>query len=97
MKHEWVFSKRQSWWRCLKCKEKVFCFGDGGKLPDSECPVPEAPLTPIEAARRMRAIASRGDEERSHIDGDDILMEIARHAGFGEAVEVFDDMVKWFA
>ena len=93
MKHEWLFSKRPgSWWRCSKCQERVFCF------PDSECPVPEAPLTPIEAARLMRAIASRGDdEERSHIDGDDILMGIARHAGFGEAVEVFDDMVKWFA
>jgi len=50
-------------------------------------------LTPRVAAKRMRE-AAKG--RNSHEDGDDLLCEIGRTAGFPGAVREYERIEKWF-
>jgi len=54
-------------------------------------------ITPEEAAQRMREINKNGDTEGAHCEADDLLCEILKELGFGEAVEIFENMDKWYA
>jgi hypothetical protein len=59
----------------------------------------KAKYTPAEFAAKMREVQNkyRGDSERAHIWADDLLMELLASLGYGEGVDVFNDMDKWYA
>lgn len=52
--------------------------------------------TPQEAADYLRSMAGL-DQEWSHAEADDMFCEILRELGYGEAVEIFSDMTKWYS
>ena len=37
------------------------------------------------------------DEERAHIDADNLLMEVLNKLGYAELAKAFDDVPKWYA
>ena len=53
-------------------------------------------MTPDEFARRMAAIET-GDPDADHGNADDLLCEVLRSLGYGEGVEIFINMPKWYA
>ena len=94
-------SEHISTWTVEELESMAAAFGIwGGNVPEpkqaereAKCPTPASPMTPTEAARRMLALARI---EENHYDADQLLMEIARRAGYGEAVDAYDDIPKWF-
>lgn len=56
-------------------------------------------LTPQEFADAMRAIESRnqGDPEGTHVQADDLMATTLRAPGYGEGVDIFDNMARWYA
>ena len=40
---------------------------------------------------------SQKDPEGAHIDADEILIDIAKRAGYEKTAELFDEMCKWYA
>ena len=49
-------------------------------------------------ARKMSDIAAKPyDLERAHGNADDLLCEVLEACGYGEAVEIFRNMDKWYA
>jgi len=59
------------------------------------------PMTPKEFADKMRKIYMMGDEtgdvESGHCDADSLLCEFLRSNGFGEGIEIFEKLPKWYA
>jgi hypothetical protein len=53
-------------------------------------------VTPEEFKTRMIALRT-GDEEADHARGDDLMCEALRSLGYGEGVEAFEAMEKWYA
>jgi hypothetical protein len=53
-------------------------------------------ITPEEMARRMREIVT-GDREYDHSNADDLMVEVLCSLGYGEAMDVFERMPKWYA
>lgn len=49
------------------------------------------------AAARMRSIDNGGDTEEAHWDADRLLCEILRELGYGEVVDEYDKIHKWYA
>ena len=64
--------------------------------PPSVSPTPVNAMPPEEAASRIREIAGSRDPESGHVEADGLLVEILRRAGYGEAAQIFDDMMKWY-
>jgi hypothetical protein len=58
-------------------------------------------MTPEEFAAAMQKIAThqeRGyDEEPRHADADGLMMQVLSELGYGEGVEIFSEMPKWYA
>ena len=54
-------------------------------------------MTPKEAADRMRQIDEDEDTESGHMMADDLFCEILKSLGYDEAVDIFDNMDKWYA
>ena len=59
-------------------------------------------ITPEEFAEQMRNIANGNgpygfDEEVSHGSGDYLMEETLIELGYGEGVEIFRNMPKWYA
>ena len=60
-------------------------------------------LTPDEFAIAMMQIKSGVcydriyDEEDQHIDADELMCNVLRSLGYGDGVDIFDDMHKWYA
>lgn len=54
-------------------------------------------ITPEKAAQKMREIDENGDTEGAHCDADELFCEILRDLGYGDAVDVFEGMTKWYA
>lgn len=52
--------------------------------------------TPEEFATMMRN-QMNGDLENSHSAMDDLMVELLRHLGYGEAMDVFEQQEKWYA
>lgn len=52
--------------------------------------------TPEEFAQMMRNQMS-GDEETAHGEMDDLMVELLRRLGYGEAMDVFEKQDKWYA
>ena len=53
-------------------------------------------ITPKQFAERMRELIS-GDEEAQHGSGDTLMEQVLTQLGYGEGVEVFQNMDKWYA
>lgn len=58
-----------------------------------------AAMTPEEFAARMREIAkdAAGDREAAHSHADNLMCEALKALGYGEGVEVFVRMERWYA
>jgi hypothetical protein len=54
-------------------------------------------MTPEQAAEEMRRIADTYDEEGGHIEADALMCQILRDLGYGEAMDIFRDMDKWYS
>lgn len=54
-------------------------------------------LLPNEFARLMKAISEDGDTEIAHSLADKLLCEALQSLGYGEGVEIFRKMHKWYA
>ena len=48
-------------------------------------------------AEAMREISRGWDEEDTHYKGDQLLCSQLRALGYGDGVEVFQNMSKWYA
>jgi len=46
---------------------------------------------------RMSEIAKNGDQEAAHADADDLMCELLESLGYGDGVDVFRAMDKWYA
>lgn len=59
-------------------------------------------MTPEEFKNEMQKISNRQGEkyidvEITHAEADDLMCEMLRELGYGEGVDVFEDMPKWYA
>lgn len=54
-------------------------------------------LTPDEATDRMKALTETYDTEVAHWKADEILLQIAKEAGFRGAVNAYSEIDKWYA
>ena len=56
-------------------------------------------MTPTEFKEKMIEIADEfdEDEELRHIKADELMCELLADLGYGEGVEVFECMSKWYA
>ena len=53
--------------------------------------------TPEELAQEMKEIAKCIWTEERHLQGDAALCETLKALGYGEAVQIFYDMDKWYS
>ena len=53
-------------------------------------------MTSQEFKEKMERL-SKLDTERRHIEMDDAMCELLRELGYGEGVEIFEDVIKWYA
>jgi hypothetical protein len=65
--------------------------GPGGPIADA--------MTPIEFALKMGEISRSysGDPEAAHGKADDLMCEMLRSLGYGDGVNAFEAMDKWYA
>ena len=54
-------------------------------------------MSPDDFAREMRYKSRKTDTEAAHGDMDDLMCNLLRELGYGEAVDVFENAVKWYA
>lgn len=54
-------------------------------------------MTPDEAKAAMEKIFNMHDIEEAHCRADDLLCDILRELGYGDAVDVFENAYKWYA
>lgn len=59
-------------------------------------------ITPEDFKERMDGIvaeyyAIKDDEELCHIKMDDLMCDVLRELGYGEGIDVFDSVKKWYA
>ena len=54
-------------------------------------------MTPEQFAKRMREIAKETDTEDRHINADNLMCDLLKELGYGEGVDIFEDMYKWYA
>ena len=56
-------------------------------------------MSPAEFVKALRAVAveCRGDTENLHCEADDLLCRVLTELGYGEGVEIFKKLDKWYA
>lgn len=58
-------------------------------------------MTPETFKERMeyidKHVREEYDEEESHIRADELLCQVLKELGYGEGVEIFDNIPKWYA
>ena len=54
--------------------------------------------TPEEFAGMMKAIAYKyhGDEEECHMEMDRLMCDYLRMLGYGEGIDIFENIPKWY-
>ena len=57
----------------------------------------EKQMTREEFKNKMQAIADKRDAEGGHIEADDLMCELLKELGYGEGVEIFEGMYRWYA
>ena len=55
------------------------------------------PMTKEEFRNKMQAIADKRDIEEGHIEADDLMCELLKGLGYGEGVDIFEGMDRWYA
>jgi hypothetical protein len=53
--------------------------------------------TPAQFLETMKVAAKNPDREDAHASADDAMCSLLQALGYGEAVDVFDNMDKWYA
>lgn len=49
-------------------------------------------------AKEMEAIAALdSDPEKAHVRADDLMCRVLRGLGYGEGIDIFNDIEKWYA
>jgi len=61
--------------------------------------MPTTVTTPEEFLKQMLELKAKraSDSEMLHIDADELLSDMLTELGYGEGVDVFDSMTKWYA
>ena len=55
-------------------------------------------ISPEEFAEKMKTIFHDGyDVENAHADADDLMCEMLIQFGYGEGVDIFDKVEKWYS
>lgn len=54
-------------------------------------------MTREEAIEKLKSWQDSGDFEVSHSEGDDILCALLRSLGYGDVVDEWDKIGKWYA
>lgn len=54
-------------------------------------------MTPEEFKKRMQEAAALEYEEVAHPDADGVMCDLLRELGYGDGVDVFEAMPKWYA
>lgn len=54
-------------------------------------------MTTLEFAQKMREISKYGDIEESHGKADDLMCRLLRELGYGDGIDIFEAMDKWYA
>lgn len=54
-------------------------------------------MTREEFKNKMQAIADKRDTEEGHIEADDLMCELLKELGYGEGVDIFEGMPRWYA
>ncbi len=54
-------------------------------------------MTPEEFEVKMAQIFDEGDTEEAHENADALMCEVLKSLGYGEGVEIFEEMPKWYA
>lgn len=55
------------------------------------------PMTREEFRNRMQTIADKRDTEGGHVEADKLMCELLKDFGYGEGVDIFEKMDKWYA
>ena len=55
------------------------------------------PITPDEFRLLMKDIANNSDTEEAHYEADKLMLTLLETLGYGQGVDVFDKMGKWYA
>lgn len=55
------------------------------------------PMTREKAIAKLKALAGSGDVEAAHGNADDVLCELLRSLGYGDVVNAWDEVEKWYA
>jgi hypothetical protein len=54
-------------------------------------------MTPEQFKRQMEKLNTGGDIEAEHSLADRLMCEVLRELGYGDGVELFEKMEKWYA
>lgn len=54
-------------------------------------------MTPEQFKTEMEQIERSGDTEGGHVDADELMCRVLRELGYGDGVEVFERMDRWYA
>ena len=54
-------------------------------------------MTPDEMLELMKAADLMDDIEKGHSAADKVMVAALRERGFGKAMDVYDEMLKWYA
>ena len=54
-------------------------------------------MSPKEFSEKMQTIAEVRDPEEGHSKMDDLMCELLKSLGYGEGVEIFEDVEKWYS
>ena len=54
-------------------------------------------MSPKEFAEKMQTIGEVRDPEERHSKMDDLMCDLLRSSGYGEGVEIFKDVEKWYS
>jgi hypothetical protein len=54
-------------------------------------------MTPLEFADKMREASRSADIEANHSIADDLMCELLRSLGYGDGIDIFEEMDKWYA
>ncbi len=53
--------------------------------------------TPSEIAKSMQEISKKRDPERVHGEADDLMVLVLRALGYDEAMDIYENMTKWYS
>jgi hypothetical protein len=54
-------------------------------------------MTREEAIERLNGLAESRDNEKAHSQADDLLCDLLRTLGYGDVVEAYSKIDKWYA